>query len=503
MSTPRRVTRQSTSNTPSSSKGGQLSSPAKGKIIVVNDSTPTRPAKRARTTTSTPQGGQAASSPIRQRSSPRKQASRGGRSGAISVREDGTEEEEGDDDATSGSEASSLGHGLISTLAKNASAATGKGFVHRNAFDAYFAAASKPSRTSNNVFSDLVAPLSRDEYTTLLANSEAASKHAAKLEQVLKGYEVLFPRYAFELAEGFNLLFFGFGSKRTVLNNFARSVCARRGHVVMVNGYMPRVGIKEVITTIEGVPGLADVPLPPSATGIEAQTRRIYEFFLPQSVRPQHPTSERPLFLFIHNIDSPSLRTPKAKAILSLLALNPCIHLVGSVDHINAQMIWSTAEASTRKHSYVEESPYDAELAHVDINSIRKKRGKAAATDSDMSESAAQHILASVNAKAKKLFVLLANTLLTSFDESGAGGKKKEKQPQMQLQQHAVSYETLFNAARTDFIATSDTSFKALLAEFRDHGLVLTLASGGGESLWIPLRVEELRRVVASIAGEQ
>ena len=520
MSTPRRITRQSASNTPSSSKTSTL---AKGKIIVINDSTPTRPAKRARTTASTPRRTSArlaASSVTPQSLSPRKIATRG-RNGAAAVGDDDT-----DDDDSSGSEASSLGRGLISTLAKSASTATGKSFVHRNAFDAYFAAASKPSRTSSNVFSELVPSLSRDEYTTLLANSTAASKNVAELEQVLKGHEKLFPRYAFELAEGFNLLFFGFGSKRTILNNFARSVCARRGHVVLVNGYMPRVGIKEVITSIEGVPGLAEVPLPASGTGLEAQTRRIYEFFLPSSVRPQHPTSERSLFLFIHNIDSPSLRAPKAKTILSLLALNPRIHLVASIDHINAQMIWSTAEGSTRKHMYVEESvgptfsipptrgfawvwhdmttmqPYDAELAHVDLNSIRKKGGKSTAVEHDMSESAAQHILASVNAKAKKLFVLLANTLLTSFEDDGAGSKKKERQPQIQLQQHAVPYETLFNAARTDFIATNDTTFKALLAEFRDHGLVLMLASGGGESLWIPLRVEELRRIVASLAGE-
>lgn len=508
MSTSRRTTRHSALNTPSSSQVAQSSSPTKGKIFIINDNTPTRPAKRARTTPR--MGGRKA---------------RGGRNGAAAMR--GHDIDEDDDGDESSSSEASLDHGLISKLTKGATTATGKDFVHRNAFDAYFVAASKPSRTSSNVFSELVPRLSSEEYTTLIANSIVASKHATELEKLLEGHEKLFPRYAFELAEGFNLLFFGFGSKRTVLNSFARFVCAKRGHVVLVNGFMPCVGIKEVITSIEGVPGLAGLSLPAGTTGLEAQARRIYEFFLPSAVRPQHITSERPLFLIIHNIDSSSLRTPKAKTILSLLALNPRIHLVGSIDHINAQMIWSTAEASTRKHSFVEESmsetfsipptrgfawvwhdmttmqPYDAELAHLDMTSIRSKGRKGAAAERDMSESAAQHILASVNAKAKKLFVLLANKLLTSFDEGGVANNHKEKQPQMQLQRHAVSYEILFNSARTDFIATNDTSFKALLAEFRDHGLVLTLASGGGESLWIPLRVEELRRVVVSLAEEQ
>ncbi|KAF8579816.1 ORC2-domain-containing protein [Ramaria rubella] len=514
----RRSARQSASNTPSSSKAGN--------VFYVAE-TPT-PAKRVRTTTSTPRGKtrraatSATSTP--RGSSPRKKSSRGGRNAARALGEHNGEDDDGDEDdgESSASDASLSGHRLISTLAKTVDTSTGRGFVHRNAFDAYFASASKPSRTSNNVFSELVPPLTQDEYTTLLANSAATSKNAVELEAVLKGHEKLFPRYAFELAEGFNLLFFGFGSKRKVLNTFARSVCAKRGHVVIINGYMPHVGIKELLARIEEVPGLATVPLPSCSTTLEAQTRRIYDFFLPPAVRPQHPTSSQPLFLIIHNIDSPALRTPKAKTPLSLLALNPRIHIAASIDHINAQMIWSTTEASTRKHVYLEElgdqasipptrgfawawhdmttmQPYDAELAHVDPNIISNKGHKTALAERAMSESAAQHILASVNVKAKKLFVLLAKTLLASFEEAGGKGKEKEKQ----LQAHAVSYDALFNAARTDFIATNDTSFKALLAEFRDHKLVLTSVSGGGEALWIPLRSEELQRIIAGLVIEQ
>ena len=487
MSNVRRVSRHSASNTPSSSKGPEntLYSSSHGKLIVVSDLTDTRPTKRARTTATfaTPQ------------------------------QTDAHDASSGDDDDTSDA-ISSDDAGLLSTLKKRANAMPGKHFVHRNAFDAYFTAASKPSRTSSNVFSQLVPPLTPEDYSALLRRFDSADKNSAELAEVLTSHERLFPRYALELSEGFNLLFFGFGSKRGVLNNFARTVCAKRGHVVVINGYMPRVGIKEVLESIEQVPGLSNTPLPAGLSGLDAQTRRIYDFFLPPDARPQHPASERPLFLVVHNIDSPALRAPKGKAALSMLALSPRIHIVASVDHVHAQTIWSTTEASARKHTYTAGTcvpptrgfawvwhdmttmqPYDAELAHVDLHILGKQDGKTALAERGMTESAAQHILASVNAKAKKLFALLANTQLVSLEESGAESKR------MDAQAHAVSYDALFSAARSDFIAMNDTSFKALLAEFRDHKLVVSRV-GGGEALWIPLREEELRRLVASLTEE-
>ncbi|KAF8517439.1 origin recognition complex subunit 2 [Hysterangium stoloniferum] len=502
MSTPRRITRQSV-NTPSSKQS--LSSPSRGKVIVITNDTPSRPAKRR----GRPRKEGTSGSP--QKTSPRKK-----RALAVSSRDSDSDEDEehGSDDAESDEE-----NGLISTLTKSAAAVAGKSLIFRNAFDAYFAAASKSSRTSNNVFSELVPPLSHQEYVSLLAKSQADSKNAVELQNVYDGHKKLFPRYALELAEGFNLLFYGFGSKRRLLNEFATTFCAKRGHVAVINGYMPRVSIKDIITSIEEIPGLSDVPLSLGMTGLEAQTRRIYDFFLPPAVRPTQAASTRPLFLLIHNIDSPLLRAPKSKALLSLLALNPRIHIIASVDHINAQMIWSISEASARKHIYDKDTTevpptrgfawvwhdmttmqhYDAELAHLDLTTIGRKPGKVGAAERVMSESAAQHILLSVNVKAKRLFVLLAKTLLASFDETGGTTKNSEKQ----LESHAVSYDALFNAARTDFIATNDTSFKALLAEFRDHELVLTAASGGSESLWIPLRVDELKRIVAGLSVEQ
>jgi len=389
------------------------------------------------------------------------------------------------------------------------------------AFDAYFLQALPAPRTSANVFSTLIQPLTSDEYTATLVTAPATSKYLIPLNWAETCHRPSFARFARELEEGFNLLFYGFGSKRAILNKFASEVCSKRGHVVIANTFQPNFGLKELFNSIERIPGIQNLPL--TSNNIEKQARRIYDFFA------LFPAKHR-LFLVIHNVDSPVFRTTKAKSCLSLLALNPHIHLIASVDHINAPLLWSSVELSARKqeielggdmlrrgyawlwHDMTTLSPYDVELARADRSSIsgasalhgssarnQQETGGTAANGTLMTETAAQHILASVTQKAKRLFALLGTRQLESMDEaSDAAG--------INAQQYALAYDILFSAARDNFIATNDTAMQSLLGEFRDHGLVLSAAQGGpgsGEVLWIPLRKERLGKILKSLNVEQ
>ncbi|KAG5219646.1 Origin recognition complex [Salix suchowensis] len=227
-------------------------------------------------------------------------------------------------------------------------------------------------------------------------------------------------RFLRELHEGFNLLFYGFGSKRQYLNDFATERCARLGHVVIANGFHPGFGMKDSC---------------------------------PRSVA--YRTSTRP-----------HLRRPGKQSRVRL---------------------------ALARHQYP--SSYDFELSFADRTSIRGAHGiKASDTGTSsavaMTETAALHILASVTQKAKKLFKLMGERQLGMSDsESG-----------QDMQQAAIEYDALFSLARDNFVATNDTALRALLGEFKDHGLVLTAPSSaaGGQALWIPLRNEKLSAVLGS-----
>jgi origin recognition complex subunit 2 len=391
------------------------------------------------------------------------------------------------------------------------------------AFDAYFLQSLPAPRTSANVFSTLVQPLTSDEYSAALPPEIPSFKYSIPSNWAETYHRPSFGRFARELEEGFNLLFYGLGSKRAILNRFASDFCSKRGHVVIANSFQPNFSLKELLSSIERVPGIQNLPLPSS--NIEKQARRIYDFFA------LFPAKHR-LFIVIHNIDAPIFRTTKAKSCLLLLALNPHIHLVASVDRINAPLLWSSTELSARKqeidlggdvsrrgyawlwHDLTTLSPYDIELCHADHSSIsgasvvhkgaarnqQETGGVTPVNGTLMTETAAQHILASVTLKAKRLFAVLGTRQIQSMDDiSDAAGAN--------AQQYALGYDILFSVARDNFIATNDTAIRSLLGEFKDHGLVMSAAQGSGpgsgEVLWIPLRKERLVRILKSLDTEQ
>ncbi|KAH9049903.1 ORC2-domain-containing protein [Lactarius hengduanensis] len=364
-------------------------------------------------------------------------------------------------------------------------------------FDAYFLHASQPSRTSSNVFSQLVQPLSPDEYAASLPRAfyplPFSDASARLLEQSHRPH---LPRYLLELAEGFNLLFYGLGSKRRVLNELARACATRaRAHVLVLNAFQPAFSTRDILTALAHLPGE-----PQDAAGV-AQ-------FL--------SSGKRRLVLVVHNIDAPALRTtPKARALLAALAALDGVQVAASVDHVvgGAPLLWTSTEMLARRwlwHDLTTLAPYDAELAAADPASLRAApttargatgvaEGTGAATAGigagQMTETAAVHVLAAVTQRARKLFVLMGQRQLEALADTG----NVEPTNPADSGEVAIAYDVLFNLARDNFIATNDTALRALLGEFRDHRLVVTIGTGAmgtSEMLWIPLRKERLKKLL-------
>ena len=395
--------------------------------------------------------------------------------------------------------------------------------IVETAFDAYFTY-NKPGRvqTSSNVYSQLVPPPSAEEYSEAIGS---ISNELAPIQPaLLKGEHCqnLFSRYICELNEGFNILCYGLGSKRRILNQFATTHCSKRGHVVIGNGFQPNFNLKDLLNAVENnVPAIRKLDWP--STTIEKQGRRIYDFFAHQTSQK----SSHHLYMVIHNIDAAPLRTAKSKSILALIAHNPFIHIIASIDHLNAPLLWSSSEIFSRKPDQTQIHPdavpsrgfswlwhdlttlvaYDFELAFADRTSLSGARRKTDALTSQnstaMSETAAFHILASVNDKSQKLFALLGNKQLEAMEngDNNDGTTTAATTGSNDFQQFGMAYNLLYSLARDNFLATNESAFRSLQVEFKDHGLFLSTPSSGagGEIVWIPLRKERLVNVLASL----
>jgi origin recognition complex subunit 2 len=311
--------------------------------------------------------------------------------------------------------------------------------------------------------------------------------------------------------EGFNLLFYGVGSKRALLNELASEHLSAEGHVVVVNGYLPTVGPADILSSLEQIPGILDVPL--TGSGAESRAHRVAS------------STEEKIFLIVHNIDAAQLRTARAQRVLSILASAENIHLVGSVDHVNSGLLFPRDQALGRKahlgvlgqeeteggrgfkswawlwHDLTTFEPYIAELSHRDLTvppSATSASTVAAPTltASEVTPSAAQHVFASVTAKAQKVFFMLGQRQLKSLDEEGV-----VRTPAGGMEKYAVPYDALLAEARDEFVAANDAALRGLLGEFRDHGMVLSgEAEGRGEVLWVPASQDVLKTILGYLS---
>lgn len=374
--------------------------------------------------------------------------------------------------------------------------------ISETSFDNYFVQSHKPSRTSSNVFSSQIPPLSHEEFSTAVASLSTRKTISSSFD-----YRPVFPTFLLQLQHGFNLLLHGAGSKRGVLNAFAEYASKTwKPHVVVVNAFSPGFSIKDLLAAVERVPGVLSLPL--AQRGQDAQILRIQKFC--NTADP----SARPICLVIHSVDLPALKSSKFRACLSSLCSIRGMHVLASVDNIASPMIWSLEEAFSRKpdvgegilsrsctwlwHDVTTLKSYDFELHHADRTSLSHHGARATAGDMAgnpraalMTEVAARHILVSVTDKAKKLFALLGGRQIDLMDEVSS--------PQA-LEQLACEYSTLFGLARENFIATNDTSLRALMSEFKDHGLIISsVQTNGSEAVWIPLRKSALSNVIADL----
>ncbi|KAI6037959.1 origin recognition complex, subunit 2 [Pisolithus marmoratus] len=350
-------------------------------------------------------------------------------------------------------------------------------------FEAYFLQASARSATSSAVFSSRVLPLSADEYATAIA----ACKQNQAVQTRWTGpwnEATAFRRYARELAEGFNLLFYGFGSKRTILNRFATGCLAKKGHVVVVNGFQPNTTLKDILASIERVPGV------PSHSSVSAE-QRVYDFFAKSSQDEPRVHLYLVSETFFHSLHS----TPMS------IWWRP-------IDRLNAPLLWSASDITTRKpgvlrrgytwlwHDLTTLLPYDFELTYADRSSI-----SGAAALSTGTRSARQGITAGGTASGGPLSETAVAHVLAALENIEAAPAENATD----LQQYGLTYDALFSAARAEFIATNDTTLRSLLGEFMDHGLILSVnqgGQGGGETLWIPLRKERIVKILQSVNNE-
>lgn len=192
--------------------------------------------------------------------------------------------------------------------------------------DDYFSNQASKTKTSDHTLDRLKNPrLPHDELLKLLSNMPVSKEHETAIKEMNEEYKLQFDKWLTYFDQGFTVLLHGLGSKRNLLQAFHQERLANE-HVLVINGFFPSLTIKDVLDSIAN--DILEMSIASSnphevVNAVEKEMKSLPSFHL---------------FMIIHNIDGTMLRNDKAQSVLSRLASVKNIHIIASIDHINAPL---------------------------------------------------------------------------------------------------------------------------------------------------------------------
>ena len=302
------------------------------------------------------------------------------------------------------------------------------------------------AKTSNNTLASLNL-LTHDEYFSLLRDLK--DPHDADIKFLEDLHAESFGQWSFELAEGFSLCLYGYGSKRPLLYRFAKHLHSKTSSsqphkIVMLNGYVRTISIREVLSTIS------------SAVDPSYKLTSGNPVALLQDVLSLITSSDTTLTLILNSADAPPLRKSSFYTILSQLAGHPRIRLACSVDTPDFPQLWDSGQRSALNFvfhdctTFARRSPAELEVVDEVHELLGRKARRVGGKDG------VAFVLKSLPDNAKNLFRLLVGEVLVALEDEGIsiGGENP-----------GVEYRMLYNKAVEEFICSSEMAFRTLLKE--------------------------------------
>ncbi|XP_026229397.1 origin recognition complex subunit 2 [Anabas testudineus] len=335
---------------------------------------------------------------------------------------------------------------LYKTPAKK-SKTTSEPLTQPSMVEEYFEAhGSSKILTSDRTLDRLHTPkLDRETLVRLLEGKPSC--YYKEIQQLHGKHRKHFSKWMLQLQLGFSVLVYGLGSKKALLEDFRVSHLSEEIHLV-INGFFPSITLKSILNalTCEVLDHQGSFRTPADQIQFITQTLK--------------DSPDLHVYLLVHNIDGPMLRGEKTQSALGQLASLPNLHLVASLDHINAPIVWDQFKQSqfnwlwwecvTFQH-YAEETSYE--------NSLLVQQTGALALSS------LTHVLRSLTPNARGIFKLLVKFQLENKDNPSYTG---------------LSFQDFYQRCREAFLVNSDLTLRTQLTEFRDHKLIRTRKGADG-----------------------
>jgi len=344
-------------------------------------------------------------------------------------------------------------------------------------FSSFFEQNHTRAKTSSSTLSSLPS-LTPETYFRLLATYK--NQHEEDIEHLCSLHQQNFPQWSFELSQGFNVMSYGYGSKRSLIMDYVKQEATSDNPVVIINGFIPSITIREILNTVTNAALGSD-----HGQKMGTQPNDVLDNLLPilDSLQAKATTTitngkakvgklNDHIMLVIHSIDSPSLRSPQTQAILSRLVSHPFIRLVASIDHILAPLLWDSSTLTLYNfvfHDATTFAPFTLETSNVDESDsiLDVLTGGNFGRAGRSGARGVKYVLASLPGNAKGLYRILVANQLQAMEEDGVESDK------MGGEEYGLEFKNLYQKAVEEFLCSSDMAFRTLLNEYVVNSLPL------------------------------
>lgn len=358
--------------------------------------------------------------------------------------------------------------------------------LYHDGYDAYFEQNQTRTRVSKN--SMTMAPdLSYEEFNKY--NKMLPLICQKPIQSLNRLYQLQYSQWLFELEEGFNLAFYGIGSKKRVLVDFLQDYLLPSdlsAKCIVVNGYNTEFTLRAFLKEVWRICFGKSIP-------VSREIRETSNFTQMEFMRPKYKNMR--CYILLNNIDGDALRNDDLQFILSEIAKISQIRMLCSLDNLVTPVFWDAAILSSFNfiwHNISTFDDYTTEITFKDPLSIGK-------TDEILGSRGAKYVLSSLTGNAKSLYKLLVLQQLEKIDTLiGEDTKMLEHRGLIKGSPKSfVSLREFYELCVSEFIISNDISFRTILGEFVEHKMcTLTRDSAGVEILFISFTVDELEKLL-------
>lgn len=328
----------------------------------------------------------------------------------------------------------------------------------RNYFEAHRGALA----TSNLTLADM-SVCSPEELAIALASYQDPLQD--EYRRIAGQFKECHSTYQYFLDAGHSILLYGLGSKKDLLDEFARHLSSS-SDVVVVDGFNPTLSLRSALTQLAN-----------DVLQLKSFTKRSLLDYVDAIRDALAEIPKTTVTIAVHNIDGPCLRPTDAQLALSRLAALDQIRFVASVDHVNAPLLWDAPVYTAFGWIWIRVDtfrPYDVETFFSTKPLLRG--------GSERRVEGAVAFLNSLAERSRDVFRDLASRQLHA-----------NKNPSTAC----TTFNELFESVKTQFIVSEPDTLRSIMNELQTHDLLVSrLGADAAEQLSIPLPQAQLEAVL-------